>query len=145
MVKIIVMPKALNSLPTIPLKKAMGEKTAIVVITPPIIEKDTSFAPIKAASIGGTPWRRCRVVFSSTTVVASTTMPTEREIAIMESAFKVISSLCMTIKLPKIQTGMVTIVTKVALKVCRNRNIKMEQNKTAHITSLAAPPMAART
>jgi len=86
-----------------------------------------------------------RCTFSSTTVVASTTMPTARVIPIMVRLLTVSPMARMKRKLPSRQTGMVTIATKVARKVWRKKSMIREQRSTACITFVPTPSMERRT
>ena len=64
-----------NSRPTIPPMRKMGMKTATSERVIERTVKAISFAPRKAACIGGTPCSRYRLMFSRTTMASSTTKP----------------------------------------------------------------------
>lgn len=55
-----------------------GRNTASVVSVLAVIAIATSLVPLTAASSGGIPLSRSRVMFSSTTMELSTSMPTPR-------------------------------------------------------------------
>ena len=84
MVVATVTPKELKKRPIIPPMKATGTKTARVVAAPASTAKATSPPPSCAALYGVLPMSRCLVIFSITTVVASTTIPTASESPIMD-------------------------------------------------------------
>ena len=74
--KVTTLENCLNMTPAIPSMKSSGRKTASVVSVLAVIAMATSLAPLIAASSGGMPLSRSRVMFSSTTIELSTSMPT---------------------------------------------------------------------
>ena len=85
-----VTPKELKNLPIIPPINATGTKTASVVAAPAITANATSPVPSAEALYGLLPMSLCLVMFSMTTVVASTTIPTAKESPIMDMLLIVI-------------------------------------------------------
>ena len=73
-----------NSRPTMPPISRIGMKTATRERLIETTVKPISFAPTSAASIGGMPASRCRVMFSITTIASSTTKPVATVRAISE-------------------------------------------------------------
>ena len=128
-----------------PPMKATGANTATVVVAPPSTEKATSSVPTWLAPRAGMPSSMCRWMFSSTTVVASTTIPTAREIPIMVRLFTESPRPFMNRKLPRRHTGMVITATKVARRVRRKNSMMREHRATACITLEATPVMERRT
>ena len=74
--KVTTLENCLNMTPAIPSMKSSGRKTASVVSVLAVIAMATSLVPLIAASSGGMPLSRSRVMFSSTTIELSTSMPT---------------------------------------------------------------------
>ena len=79
-----VTPKELKKRPIMPPMKATGTKTASVVAAPASTAKATSLVPSSAARKALLPDSLWRVIFSMTTVVASTTIPTASESPIID-------------------------------------------------------------
>ena len=125
--------------------KATGANTAMVVVAPPSTEKATSPVPMELACMAGMPRSMWRWMLSMTTVVASTTMPTAREMPIIVSALSVSPRPRRTMRLPRRHTGIVTMATKVARNVRRKKSMISEQRAMACITLEKAPPMELRT
>ena len=84
--------------------------------------KLTSPAPRRAAVMRSSPFSRCRVTFSRTTMVLSTTKPVDTISAIKEKLSRLKPSRYMTPKVPSSDSGTQTVGTSVALKLRRNRN-----------------------
>ena len=70
-----IQPNCLNSTPAIPVTMVRGRNTARIVSVEAITERPTSFVPCIAACLGELPLSMCVVMFSSTTIASSTTIP----------------------------------------------------------------------
>ncbi len=70
-----IQPNCLNRIPVIPDTKVSGKNTATVTSVVTITESHTSLVPYLAASLGRLPRSTCFVMFSSTTMASSTTIP----------------------------------------------------------------------
>ncbi len=82
-------PSCLNITPAKPPTMVIGRNTAMMVSVEAITERDTSSVPYTAACFGRLPRCIWVVIFSSTTMASSTTMPmvmesAEREMMLME-------------------------------------------------------------
>ncbi len=73
-----------NSLPGMPPNNMKGRNTATSDRLMETTVKPTSWAPLRAARMRGTPLSMCRVVFSMTTIASSTTNPVAMVRAIKE-------------------------------------------------------------
>ena len=71
----IIQPNCLNNTPAIPLIIVNGKNTASIVRVEATTEIATSFVPCTAALFGLEPRSMCVVMFSSTTMASSTTLP----------------------------------------------------------------------
>ena len=87
--KVIVKAKGLNISPTMPDTKAMGKNTAMVVTVEAVMAPATSRTANTIALARGSPSRRCRLMFSITTIESSTTRPIEMVSAPRVSMFSV--------------------------------------------------------
>ena len=68
-------PSCLNMIPEMPVVMVSGRNTATTVRVAAITARPTSLVPYIAASRGPLPRSRCDVMFSSTTIASSTTIP----------------------------------------------------------------------
>ena len=100
----------------------MGMKTAISEILIDMTVKPTSLAPRRAASRGFMPPSIWRMMFSSTTMVSSTTKPVAIVRAIRERLFSEKSARYMTVNVPTSETGTEIAEIAVARPFRRNRN-----------------------
>ena len=101
----------------------MGRNTETIVNDIAITERDTSFVPSRAASLGCAPRSMCRKIFSRTTIASSSTRPTARESASSVIIFNERPNAFRMAKDPIMMTGMPAMVTKVFL--CKkNRSTK---------------------
>ncbi len=105
--------------PTIPLTKASGMKTATVVRVEEEIAEVISPAPKIAASAGREPSSICRVMFSNTTTVLSTTIPSVIESAISEKMFIVYPKTYMKIRPMMSEKGIVSVMMRLPLHSLR--------------------------
>jgi len=76
--KVTTLENCLNITPAIPSMNRSGRNTASVVSVLAVMATATSEVPLTAASEAAMPWSRSRVMFSSTTIELSTSMPTPR-------------------------------------------------------------------
>ena len=77
MAKAIVRPKLFRNMPTMPLRKATGTKTASSERVVAITAGPISRVPLMAASKADSPLSSmCRKIFSTTMMASSITMPT---------------------------------------------------------------------
>ena len=88
-VMVTIQPIELNKIPAIPCTIVKGRNTAIVVSVPPITEIPTSLVAKIAACLGFAPRSICEVMFSSTTMALSTTIPMAIESDDIVMMFKV--------------------------------------------------------
>ena len=102
--------------------------TAIREILIDMTVKPTSRAPFIAASNGFIPASTCRMMFSSTTMVSSTTNPLAIVRAMSERLFSEKPARYMTVKVPTSETGTEMAEMAVARKLRKNR-------KTTRMTS----------
>jgi len=85
-----IQPNCLNKIPVIPVTNVKGKNTATVTSVVTITEVHTSLVPYFAASRGRLHRSTCFVMFSSTTMASSTTIPMaieseEREMTFSDS------------------------------------------------------------
>ncbi len=73
---VTVMANGANSWPTKPPTRAIGANTATVVSVEAVTAPATSRTPVTIACCLLSPYDRCRLMFSSTTIESSTTRPT---------------------------------------------------------------------
>ena len=72
---VIIQPSSLNMMPIIPGIMVRGTKTATRTSVVAMTEVHTSLVAQMAASRGDSPRSMCLVIFSSTTMASSTTIP----------------------------------------------------------------------
>ena len=84
-----IQPSELKSTPAIPLTIVRGRNTAMVVSVPPMTEIPTSLVANMAACFTREPRSICVVMFSSTTMALSTTIPIAIESELSEMMFNV--------------------------------------------------------
>ncbi len=73
---VTVIANGAKSCPTKPPTRAIGANTATVVSVEAVTAPATSRTAVRIASRFGSPYSRCRLMFSSTTMESSTTRPT---------------------------------------------------------------------
>ena len=72
---VTIQPNSWNIIPAIPLSIVRGTNTATSTRVVAITDTQTSLVAYIAASCGSSPLSTCRVIFSSTTIASSTTIP----------------------------------------------------------------------
>ncbi len=97
-------------------------KTAIREMLMERTVKPTSFAPIRAAFIRGTPSSTWRVMFSSTTIASSTTKPVATVSAISDRLSRLNLKKNIRARVPSSDTTTATAGIRVARPLCRNRS-----------------------
>src|SRR3569623_922031 len=107
--------------PTSPPSSSTGKNTATSEMDMLRTVKLTSLEPRRAAVMRLSPFSRCRVTFSSTTMELSTTKPVETISAISEKLSRLKPKRYITPKVPSSDRGTQTLGTRVALKFRRNR------------------------
>jgi len=90
MMMLTIHPSCWNMIPAMPLIIVRGRNTQSIVSVDAITEMPTSEVPCTAASLGFSPLDRCVVMFSSTTMESSTTIPIAIESADIEMMFSVL-------------------------------------------------------
>ena len=96
-----------------PVRKITGESTTTVVIVETITGIATSSAASRAAVSAGFPIRKCRTVFSRTTMESSTSLPTARARPPSVMLFNVFPVAYKPIKAARMESGIVRPTTTV--------------------------------
>ena len=115
-----VQPNCLKNLPGTPLMKAVGRNTAINVKVVAITARPISSAASMAASNGVLPMRRCRTMFSTSTMASSTSTPTTSDIASSVTTLTEKPRASMPMNAGITDSGNATAETKVARQSRRN-------------------------
>ena len=118
----IVRARSENNCPASSGRNTTGRKIATVVAVDATRAPRTCCAPSKAVSTRLPPASRKRTIFSSTTMEASSTMPTENAIPASEITFIVLALISSTLKANSNDTGMAKATSKVARKRRRNHH-----------------------
>ncbi len=126
-----------NICPMIPSMNSTGRKTAIVVSVDAVIAPATSFAPSYAASFGVFPRPRWRLMFSITTMLLSTSMPTPSARPPIVSRFNVKSEKYIRTNVKMTEYGIAMPMMIGLLTFLRNKN-NTAIAKTAPRTSAVA-------
>ena len=90
MMILTIQPNCLNRIPAMPVTIVNGRNTANMVRVEAITEIATSFVACTAACFGALPLSIWVVMFSSTTIASSTTMPIAIDSELNEIIFKVL-------------------------------------------------------
>jgi hypothetical protein len=140
----MVTANCLKSVPVMPLMAMVGMKTArrtrVVATTGPL----TSSMAFSVASFGLRPSSIQRVVFSTTTMASSTTMPMTRTRPKRVSWLNEYPSRSITAKVPMRETGMVASGMRVARKFWRKRKTVRTTRMRASTRVWTTPAMEAR-
>ena len=121
-----------NSCPTSRFKTRMGMNTVTVVSAETSTAPNTCRAPRYAASKRGMPCSRKRKMFSSTTIAASTTMPTAKAIPAREITFSDRPIAAMATKVPITVTGIDSPMISVA---------RPERRNMSRMSAASVPPI----
>ena len=109
-----VQPNCTKNFPATPLMKAVGRNTAIKVKVVAITARPISSAASIAASLGDLPMRKCRMMFSISTMASSTKMPTTNDRLSNVTTFSEKPAQCMAAKVGMTDSGKAMAETKVA-------------------------------
>ena len=101
----------------------IGKNTRMVVVVDASTAGQTSRTPLRADSKRSSPKRRCRSMFSSTTMLLSTVMPMAKAIPAREITLMVRPVISSPINAAMAHSGMPTTPANVARPDLRNRNI----------------------
>ena len=107
-----------------------GMKTATSETLSDTTVNPICFAPLSAASNGGSPASMKRTMFSIITIASSTTNPVEMVSAINERLSRLKPARYMMPNVPMSESGNATLVMTVAQSFRRNRNITMTTSAT---------------
>ena len=125
--------------------KAVGTKTAIITSTMATRAPPTSSMVIWAASRGVTPRRRCRSMFSTTTMASSTTMPMASTRPNSDRLLIEKPAAAITARVPIRQTGMAMIGMIAVRQLCRKIITTRTTRTSASSRVFSASTMEART
>jgi len=109
-----VQPNCTKNLPTMPLMKAVGRKTAISVKVVAITARPISSAASRAASSGVLPMLRWRMMFSISTMASSTSTPMTSDRLSSVTTLSVKPIISITQKVGMADSGSATALTSVA-------------------------------
>ena len=118
----ITMAKLRRNAPTIPVMKMIGPQTAtstrvIAMAAIPISER-----PLTAACFGSSPCSSLLKMFSSTTMLSSTSTPMAVVSAISVMPLRVSPTTCMTISATSSEDGIASSTIRVLRTLCRKKN-----------------------
>ena len=119
---VTLIPNCLNIIPLKPEIIVNGRNTAIIVSVDATTESATSFVPYIAASRGELPRSRCVVIFSSTTIASSTTIPIAMERELNDIMLREFPEKLRYINAAMSDTGMVSTMMNVARQRPRKKS-----------------------
>ena len=119
---VTVMPNAKKNLPMMPLMNATGTNTATIANVVAITASPISLVPSSAAWRWLLPIRRCRTMFSRTTIASSIRRPMQSDSAIIVMKFSVKPKAFSTMNVDMTAIGSVRPVMIVERQLRRNRN-----------------------
>ena len=122
MAKAMINPNGLNSWPAIPLIKARGRYTTMVVMVPATMDAVTSFVPSTAASNRVLSLALLRKQLSSTTMELSTIIPTPMTRLAIVMIFNENPAKRIIINAVSTETGMELATIREAFQSPKNRN-----------------------
>jgi hypothetical protein len=131
-----------KKLPAMPLRNAIGRKTATVVSVDDATAVVISRAPVYAATIGRSPSDTWRLTFSSTTIESSTTRPMATIIPPRVRMFRVMPCHHSTISATSSDSGIETAATSVARPLRRNAKMTSTANSAPSKPSRRMSPIA---
>ena len=117
-----IQPSCRNIMPAMPEIIVSGRNTQSIVRVEAMTEMPTSEVPCTAASLGFSPFSRCEVTFSSTTMASSTTMPMAMDRALMEMILSVLPVANRYSSEASRAIGMLSTTMRVPLRRPRKRN-----------------------
>src|SRR3984957_12305575 len=125
-----VMANSRNNRPTMPVMNSSGMKTAMSEMLSEMTVNPICFAPLSAASMGGSPASMYRTIFSIMTMASSTTNPVEMVSAMSDRLSRVKPMSFMTPKVPMMASGSAMLGMTVAQNLRRKTKMTITTSAT---------------